>query len=166
MDQAFEFVQNNGVSALKDEPYLCQDQSSYTCRHMKCSHGSNLILKPGDVVDYTDVDDSERALEAAVAQQPVSVAIQADQPVFQHYRHGILTSDACGRNLDHGVLAVGYGVENGQKYWKVKNSWGKVFGEEGFIRIAKGKPRGGECGIRESPSFPIVRKASNIEVVV
>merc|ERR1712187_889235 len=165
MDQAFEWVQNHGVSTLRDEPYLCQDQSSYTCRNMKCTHGSNLILKPGDVVDYTDVDDSEGALEAAVAQQPVSVAIEADQPVFQHYQSGILTDDACGSNLDHGVLAVGYGVDNGQKYWKVKNSWGTTFGEEGYIRIEKGKVGdGGECGIRKMASFPTVKSAAEIVV--
>merc|ERR1712050_302092 len=124
---------------------------------MKCSHTANLILEPGDVVDHTDVENSEGALEAAVAQQPVSAAIEADQPVFQHYHSGVLTNDACGSNLDHGVLAVGYGVDNGQKYWKVKNSWGEVFGEEGYIRIAKGMPDGGKCGIRKAPSFPTVK---------
>jgi C1A family cysteine protease len=164
MDQAFEWVQQNGVTALEDEPYLCQDQSSSACRHMKCSNKANLVLKPGDVVDYTDVDDSESALEAAVAQQPVSVAIEADKPVFQHYRRGVLTSDACGSNLDHGVLAVGYGVENGQKYWKLKNSWGTIFGEEGYIRIARGKSHGGECGIRKAPSFPTVKTAGSLVV--
>merc|ERR1719188_2658745 len=108
----------------------------------------------------TDVDKTEGALEAAVAQQPVSVAIEADQGVFQHYVGGVLTNEACGSNLDHGVLAVGYGVDDGKKYWKVKNSWGTSFGEEGYIRIEKGATEeGGECGIRKMASFPTVAAA-------
>merc|ERR1712188_152223 len=125
-----------------------------------------MVLAVGDVVKHTDVDQTENALEAAVAQQPVSVAIEADKSVFQHYTGGVLTNDACGSNLDHGVLAVGYGVDNGQKYWKVKNSWGTSFGEDGYIRIEKGDPAsGGECGIRKMASFPTLKNhAGNIVV--
>jgi len=214
MDQAFDWVAQNGVPSLKREPYLCQDGDATQCRDMTCSAcakrtgefcvfgtcnkvpGSvcnkdglihhcecpsdqcfsdgacaaaqkpDLVLEVGDVVKHTDVDQTEDALEAAVAQQPVSVAIEADQAVFQHYTSGILTNDACGSTLDHGVLAVGYGEENGQKYWKVKNSWGTTFGEDGYIRIAKGKASdGGECGIRKMASFPTVKKASNDVIV-
>merc|ERR1712072_1553235 len=130
------------------------------------SGGATQVLKPGDVTGHTDVDQTEDALEAAVMKQPVSVAIEADQAVFQHYTSGVLTNDACGENLDHGVLVVGYGTDNGQKYWKVKNSWGTVFGEEGYIRIEKGSAdEGGECGIRKMASFPTVASASN-EVIV
>jgi KDEL-tailed cysteine endopeptidase len=124
-----------------------------------------MALKPGDVTKHTDVGQTENALEAAVAQQPVSVAIEADKAVFQHYTSGVLTDDACGSSLDHGVLAVGYGVDNGQAYWKVKNSWGTVFGENGYIRIAKGKAGGGECGIRKLASFPTVKSAAETLVV-
>jgi len=120
-----------------------------------------LVLAVGDVVSETNVGTTENALEAAVAQQPVSVAIEADQAVFQHYTSGVLTNDACGSNLDHGVLAVGYGEDNGQKYWKVKNSWGTTFGEDGFIRIEKGAAEsGGECGIRKMASFPVLKESS------
>ena len=58
-------------------------------------------------------------VQAAVAKVPVSVAIEADKPAFQHYKSGILTGSACGTKLDHGVLVVGYG----SGYWIVKNSW-------------------------------------------
>merc|ERR1711870_52570 len=169
MAQAFEWVKENGLCAESDDAYKCADQSSSECTASTCSASSgscSKVIQAGDVTGYTQVENSEGALEAAVAQQPVSVAIEADQPVFQHYHSGVLTSDACGSNLDHGVLVVGYGVENGQKYWKVKNSWGEVFGEEGYIRIAKGQPDGGECGIRKAPSFPTVKEAGSREVVV
>jgi len=214
MDQAFDWVAQNGVPALKDEPYLCKDATASQCKSMTCSActketgetcifgkcnnldatcvehktwinrcecpadkcyadgacgaapaPSPLVLAVGDVTKHTDVGTTEGALEAAVAQQPVSVAIEADQEVFQHYTSGVLTDDACGSQLDHGVLAVGYGIDNGQKYWKVKNSWDTVFGEDGYIRIAKGSAAdGGECGIRKMASFPTVKSA--MEVVV
>jgi len=120
---------------------------------------------PWAMIKHTHVDSTESALEAAVAQQTVSVAIEADSAVFQHYTGGVLTSDACGSQLDHGVLAVGYGVDNGQKYWKVKNSWGESFGEQGYIRIEKGDPHAtGECGIRAMASFPTVKASGEVIV--
>jgi len=162
MDQAFDWVGENGVPSLADEPYLCMDGSTSQCTGYPktCSaQPAELVIAVGDVVKHTDVDQTENALEAAVAQQPVSVAIEADKSVFQHYTSGVLTDDACGENLDHGVLAVGYGVDNGVKYWKVKNSWGTTFGEDGYIRIEKGQAEaGGECGIRKSASFPTLKQ--------
>merc|ERR1719510_1371280 len=141
---------------------MCADQDSSECRSSTCPTSCSQVLKAGDVTKHTDVDQTEGALEAAVAKQPVSVAIEADQMVFQHYTGGILTDSACGENLDHGVLVVGYGIDNGQKYWKVKNSWGTTFGEEGYIRIERGSGQeGGECGIRKGAVFPTVKAASS-----
>merc|ERR1712190_124286 len=91
----------------------------------------------------------------AVMKQPVSIAIEADKSAFQRYSSGVLTS-TCGTNLDHGVLLVGYGSENGQDYWKVKNSWGTSFGENGYIRLLRGKGGAGECGLLKQPSFPVI----------
>jgi len=88
----------------------------------------------------------------AIALGPVSVAIQANEPAFQYYTGGIITS-GCGTNLDHGVLAVGYGTENGVDYTIVKNSWGSGWGESGYVRI--GAVEGaGICGINTSASQP------------
>ncbi len=85
----------------------------------------------------------------------MSVAIQANQVAFQSYSGGVLTG-RCGTRLDHGVLAVGYGVwTDGTPYWKVKNSWGASWGMEGYILIEKGgSQKGGECGIEMAASYP------------
>jgi hypothetical protein len=112
------------------------------------------------VSGYKDVArDDEQALMDAVEQQPVSIAIEADKSVFQLYASGVLTGN-CGSGLDHGVLAVGYGTENGQAYWKVKNSWGASWGDNGFVKLLRGKGGAGECGLLSGPpSYPVVSAA-------
>lgn len=70
------------------------------------------------------------------------------------YKGGILDDDKCGTKLDHGVLAVGFGVEDGKEYYIVKNSWGASWGEEGYIRIAVEKTGKGICGIQTDSCWP------------
>jgi len=71
---------------------------------------------------------------ASIWQQPVSVAIAASHLSFQLYKKGVY-SGLCGTKLDHGVLAVGYGMMDGKKFFKVKNSWGSGWGSKGYIYI-------------------------------
>ena len=109
---------------------------------------------------FTDVPTGdEDALKSAVAQQPVSVAIEADKSVFQLYASGVLDSTACGTQLDHGVLVVGYGTDmaaggSGTDYWKVKNSWGATWGEEGYIYLEMAK---NTCGLADDATIPEVK---------
>merc|ERR1712203_1109810 len=87
---------------------------------------------------------------------PISVAIEADQSSFQGYSGGVLTGN-CGTQLDHGVLAVGFGTSGGTDYWKVKNSWGSSWGMDGYILIERGDNK---CGIADGPpSYPTVNGA-------
>jgi len=91
-------------------------------------------------------------MKAALANGPVSVAIEADKSVFQSYRSGVITSSLCGKKLDHGVLAVGYGTDGGTPYYLVKNSWGPSWGVEGYLKI--GASDNNICGILSQPSYP------------
>ena len=92
-------------------------------------------------------------MKAALAQQPLAVLVEADKMAFQTYQSGVLTSDACGTQLDHAVLAVGYGTEDGQDYWLVKNSWDTTWGDNGYIKLGMDDSTG-TCGVQMGPSFP------------
>jgi len=103
------------------------------------------------VTSYADVTpNSVSDMMAALAQQPLAIAIEADKLVFQTYSTGVLSSDKCGTNLDHAVLAVGYGTEAGQDYWLVKNSWNTTWGDQGYIKIARVDGEG-ICGVQMDP---------------
>jgi len=150
MDYAFDFViKNGGLCSETAYPYVAYQH--YSCRDSSCS-------KEDPISRYVDVEQTTAALEAACSEGPVSIAIEADQSSFQQYTSGVLTG-SCGTGLDHGVLLVGFGTDNGQDYWKVKNSWGSYWGEAGYIRLCRncnanyGK---GQCGILLSASYPVV----------
>ena len=150
MDYAFEYIiKNKGITTEAAYPYTAT--------------GPNTCVAAGKPVaatlsGYKDVPvNSETALETAIAQQPVSVAVEADQSVFQFYSGGVMDS-ACGTQLDHGVLAVGYGVLGGKEYYLVKNSWGASWGANGYILLGRGAKfnPAGQCGIQMAASYPVV----------
>ena len=93
---------------------------------------------------------------AALSQQPVSIAIQADQKEFQLYKSGVFTG-SCGTKLDHGVLSVGFGSEDGLDYYLVKNSWSDSWGDGGYIKLGRGEEYNngdGQCGMLLQASYP------------
>ena len=151
MDGAFKYAIDNGMCTESSYPYTSGvTKTAGTCH--SCSavdHFSSCSdVKPNDQI----------SLKAAVAQQPVSIAISADTKYFQSYSSGVLTSSTCYTSLDHGVLIVGYGVENGIKYWLVKNSWSTSWGDQGYVKIARSDSTNdpGVCGIAMDASFPSV----------
>lgn len=147
MEGAFKYIISNGQCSLSSYPYKAVDGNCQKCSAVahitSCSD-----VKPND----------QLSLKAAVANQPVAIAIEADTRYFQSYSSGILTSSSCGTTLDHGVLIVGYGEENGIKYWLVKNSWSSSWGDKGYVKIARSESTNdpGICGIAMDPSFPSV----------
>jgi len=149
MQEGFEYVKGaNGLCLESEYAYTASDG---TCKASTCTHYDA-------ITGYEDVDaDDEDALKEAVSEGPVSVAIEADQMSFQLYSGGVLTA-SCGTSLDHGVLVVGYGTDEGEDYWIVKNSWGASWGESGYIRLCRNCGANGEqgqCGIAMDASYPV-----------
>jgi C1A family cysteine protease len=154
MDSAFSWAKKNGgVCEEAAYPYTSgTTKTSGTCNQSKCTKDAQIAPK-----SYTDVSkNSDSAMMSALAQQPVSIAIEADTSSFQLYKTGVYTA-TCGSNLDHGVLAVGYGTTGGLDYYKVKNSWGTSWGMSGYILLGRGSayPKEGQCGMLSGPpSYP------------
>ncbi|KAK9690912.1 hypothetical protein RND81_09G162800 [Saponaria officinalis] len=148
MDYAFQFIINNGgIDTDKDYPYKGTDGSCDQYRNAK-------VVTIDDLEDVPEND--EKALQKAVANQPVSVAIEAGGRAFQLYKSGVFTG-SCGTALDHGVVAVGYGTtDDGKDYWIVRNSWGADWGENGYLRMERNTAsKTGKCGIAIEPSYPV-----------
>lgn len=151
MDSAFQYIEDNGgVDTEASYPYTAVSYEN------NCQYNANNV--GGYVSGYVDVGPSgdEGALESASSTVgPISVAIDASQASFQLYSGGVYNEPLCSStNLDHGVLVVGYGNDNGADYWLVKNSWGTGWGIAGYIEMSKGL--GNQCGIATSASYPIV----------
>ncbi|XP_074290007.1 KDEL-tailed cysteine endopeptidase CEP2-like [Silene latifolia] len=148
MKQAFQYIKrNNGIAAERYYPYKG--------RNGKCNK-AKLKNHAAKITGYKSVtNDNEKRLQAAVAKQPISVAIDAAGSEFQLYKGGIFDG-FCGTNLNHGVTIVGYGQKKGKKYWLVKNSWGAGWGEHGYVRMRRDiKRKTGLCGIAMDASYPI-----------
>lgn len=148
MDNAFRYIKSNGgIDTERSYPY---DGVEEECH-----------FNPDNVGEtdkgYVDIPQgSEHALKKAVASVgPVSVAIDASHETFQFYSHGVYDEPECDpEGLDHGVLVVGYGTEDGDDYWLVKNSWSEKWGDEGYIKMSRNKDN--QCGIASCASYPLV----------
>ncbi|KPP62034.1 cathepsin L precursor-like [Scleropages formosus] len=161
MDQAFEYIKANGGIDTEDSyPYEAEDG---TCRFKPENVGATCS-------GYVDIPSGdENALKEAVATVgPVSVAIDAGHESFQLYQSGSATvcrrfGPAAERQRKTTTLRtyaahlpsqLGYGTENGQDYWLVKNSWGLDWGDQGYIKMSRNKKN--QCGIATASSYPLV----------
>jgi len=144
---AFQYAEKHAACTESSYPYKAHVGS---CKASSCTAG---IAK---VTGYKSVAKSENDLMSAVTQQPVSITVQAGG-TMQHYKSGVLMGD-CSGQINHAVLAVGYGSLNGQAYWKIKNSWAASWGDHGYFLLQRGVGGDGAfCVLQESPSYPMVK---------
>jgi C1A family cysteine protease len=142
----------NGLCSETDYPYTSgTTKTAGTCQNT-CSP-----VQGTKVLSHTAVQkNSDVAMMTALSKQPVSVAVEADQPAFQFYSSGVFTQ-SCGTNLDHAVLLVGYGTMNGNDYYIMKNSWGYNWGSQGYMYLGRGPQYNGgqgQCGVLMEAAYP------------
>jgi len=170
MPKAFKFVEQNGICSFKTYKYECKKKFSWKCRHAKkypkCEKCKK-VIQPGEITKSVLVTSkSAQDMQAAVAKGPVSVSVDASSEVFKLYEGGILPAGECGHNLDHAVLVVGYGEDKGTTFFKIKNSWGTDWGEQGYIRVQRSGanvPAEGTCGMLTTGVYPVYEPSNLLE---
>ncbi|XP_049818112.1 uncharacterized protein LOC109602488 isoform X13 [Aethina tumida] len=152
MDNAYRMIEKlGGLELEQDYPYDAEDEK---CHFSKAKARVQLSGALNISHDETDM------AKWLVKNGPISIAINAN--AMQFYVGGVSHpwKMLCNpKNLDHGVLIVGYGVHKYSlfnktlPYWIVKNSWGPSWGEQGYYRVYRGD---GTCGLNQTPSSAIV----------
>ncbi|XP_044745639.1 procathepsin L-like [Coccinella septempunctata] len=139
---AFLYAMKNGIASESEYPYTAVQGS---CKSF------TPVLK---AKDYKTVARTEKALKKAVGTVgPVAVSIVSTANLSL-YKGGILYDSLCeNKETNHSVLVVGYGSENGEDYWIIKNSWGPKWGESGYYRLARGFKF---CSIALYATYPVV----------
>ncbi|XP_019623336.1 PREDICTED: cathepsin L1-like [Branchiostoma belcheri] len=148
--KAIEYIRNNGgIDTEECYPYTAKDGD---CRYNSNCIGAIVTEEPYVFVPSGD----EEAMKQAVGTfGPVSVSIDA-MPSFHQYGSGVYDDPECKASnpSNHAVLVVGYGTEDNQDYWLVKNSWGDDWGTEGYIKMSRNKDN--QCGIANEAVYPVV----------
>ncbi|XP_053183632.1 cathepsin S-like [Scomber japonicus] len=144
--EAFNYIKYNGIESEASYPGQYQEG--------QCHHNSNNNV--ATCYEYNCLPQgNENVMELAVFTiGPIAVAIDANPEEFKFYKSGVYDNPMCTQELNHGVVVVGYGTENGKDYWLVKNSWGTGYGEAGYVKMSRNKNN--QCGIAQVPCYPIM----------
>lgn len=145
---AYDYIREYGLSLWKEYPYAdlqnpsCQSTTGYT----KATINSDLQVPPDDEV----------SLKWYVSRGPVAIGVCGTDLDFMYYGGGIFDSPHCCSAQNHAMLIVGYGVDadSNTPFWVVQNSWGNIWGEDGYMRIKRSTIRGGGGGVCGLATFP------------
>lgn len=145
----------NGVTTDYNDPYPAEGTSGCPSQHSKAcpTQCDSTATAPNNVYSqnkYSFVggitvqpNDADTIAQAIMTNGPVEAAFTVYQD-FEDYTCGIYKKTSSKSLGGHAIKIVGWGVENGVKYWKVANSWNPTWGEAGYFRIVRGV---NECGI-------------------
>lgn len=146
--RVYDYVKENHISTATDYPYKgkvgeCRPVENKIKIHLK---GYGFV--------FAD-QDSDNLAEAVSKFGPIFASINSDHESFMRYSGGIYYNEECTDQINHAVLIVGYGSDDGKDYWLVKNSFGEAWGESGYVKMSRNM--GSDCGILGSPLFPIIK---------
>eukprot|EP01100_Stratorugosa_tubuloviscum_P009239 TRINITY_DN385_c0_g2_i1.p1 TRINITY_DN385_c0_g2~~TRINITY_DN385_c0_g2_i1.p1 ORF type:complete len:336 (-),score=140.38 TRINITY_DN385_c0_g2_i1:181-1188(-) len=137
--------QGGSVDTESGYPYA---QVQRPCAYSASKQGAKFVSYKSFCTEYTAACSETDMANTLYSYGPLSVCLDANS--MQSYRGGVDDPQNCNPNyIDHCVLLVGYGVDSssGKSYWKIKNSWGTGWGEQGYYRLVRGK---GACGINRA----------------
>ena len=142
MDVAMKYVVDHGLVAENDYPYVPAQGN--------CTPPFNrTVYQPTDC--FRVPSRNELSMKKALVQHgPLVVTIEAESSIFQFYNGGVILTEDCGTELNHAVQLIGYGEDDeGYKYWIVRNSWGTLWGEQGYFRLERkdNENTDGTCGV-------------------
>jgi len=163
MVKSYKYIIKNGVMKNSDYGYRTELNSQPRCKliYSHCKYDPERVVQR--IKGYVNIQKgSETDLENAVGLRPVSAAVDAHHRPFKLYRSGVFELASCTNHLTHGLLVVGYGEEDGRKFWKVKNSWGTTWGQNGYGRVIRGKNM---CAIGNWANYPMLPDDQNLPVV-
>lgn len=149
--------------------YPFTGSTSHSCKESSC----HVELGKGAVKGQKIVNHDASSWKSAIAGQPITCGVYG-KDLRQFYSSGVLHGHGCGGEVNHAVIAVGYGTSNGRAYFKIRNSWGKDWGEHGYVRVAQSSSssKGEACIYRWKASYPTIdsnsrrRRSSESDVVV
>lgn len=140
--EVVKHLNNSGKLMNKEDDYPYKGING-KCRFNKAS------AVPINFEDIGYIDDNENALKEAIANYgPIVIVIYASDN-WKLYKSGIWYEPECSLDSNHAVTVVGYGRENGHDYWLIKNSWGKDWGEKGYIKVIRNKHEN-YCGMTDN----------------
>ena len=130
-----------GIASEQQYPYESESGTDPTTG--KCKSSIPLVAK---VTGFGIVNGEASSMLSASNEYGV-LSVTMDSKPLQFYKSGIITNPKCTSTGNHAVAIVGYGVDNGVNYWKVRNSYGKQFGEDGYFRIIRSLSGISACGM-------------------
>ncbi|CAH0700308.1 unnamed protein product [Spodoptera exigua] len=148
MTSAFSsMIELGGLESETDYPYVGQAQS---CQFQ----ASKAAVRLTGCNNY-NIQSQERLKELVATVGPISIAVKSAG--FHLYTGGVMNDQDCNTGeVNHAILLVGYGTENGMPYWLAKNSWDTVFGENGYIKFPRGDNYN-SCGVmNQAMASPII----------
>jgi hypothetical protein len=151
---AYKFIADEGTILRSDYPYT-NDQAPCLAQD------KNRVIYTDPDRPFADiVKNNQAAFKAGLRHGPVGIAMGCSK-TFNQYDSGIYTGD-CTAAVNHGMLSVGFGSENGMGYVIIRNSWGPRWGENGYVRVRMDPGEaeegvGGHCLVYSEPNIPFIK---------